>query len=229
MNIYALQTVRKGSKSVPNKNLMTINGIPLWLYNASNARHCKLIKDVYITTDIYDIHACWSSTIDRPKHLCGDNASHYNTILHGLNYIEMEIHDKVDILVILLGNNNGASKEDLKGAINALIKNPKADSIMSVGNYNMFNPFRAYKLKDGFAQTYVNQRTIKKATKSNHNDKNAYGDTYFFNGSFWICRRKAIINNKGLLPFPWLGKNILMWEQEPDIMEVDAEWQLKLM
>ena len=229
MNIYALQTARKGSKSVPNKNILAVNGHQLWTHNARAANNCDLIKKTYISTDIQQIHEIWNKTIKRPKHLCGDNGSHYETILHGLNYIENDIKDKVDILVILLGNNNGATKKDLKGAINALIKDPKADSIMSIGKYNMFNPYRAYKYKDGYAQTYVDQKITKKATKSNHNDKNAYGDTYFFNGSFWICRREAIINNNGLLPFPWIGKNILMWEQDASIMEVDAEWQLKLM
>lgn len=229
MNIYALQTVRMGSKSVPNKNLIEIDGLPLWSHNAQNAADCELIDRVYISTDIPQIHKSWYDSIKRPEHLCGDNASHYDTILHGLTFIEIDIEAKVDILVILLGNNIGAYCPDLECAIRGLIKNKKADSVMSVGKYNMFNPYRAYKFDKGFAQTYVDQKIIKKSAKSNHNDKNAYGDTYFFNGSFWICRREAIINSNGLLPFPWLGKNILMYEQEPDIMEVDAEWQLKLM
>jgi CMP-N-acetylneuraminic acid synthetase len=229
MNIAALQTVRMGSKSVPNKNLTLIDDSPLWSYNAMYARECKLITDLYISTDILSIHKSGYKTIKRPENLCGDDASHYDVILHGLQNIDQRMHCEVEILVILLGNNNGAYEPDLTCAIKSLINNPKADSIMSVGKYNMFNPYRAYKYSKGYADTYVDQKTTKKATKANHNDKNAYGDAYFFNGSFWICRREAIIKNNGLLPFPWLGKKILMYEQEPDIMEIDAFWQIKLL
>jgi len=229
MNVYALQTARMGSKSVLNKNTLKIKGKPLWLYNAENTIACNSINKTWISTDIPEIIKKWPWVIKRPENLCGDKASHYDTILHGLNYIEAFHKQTVDVLVILLGNNNGADAFDIEMSIDMLRNDPKASSVMSVGKYNMFNPFRAYKKTNKYANTYVDQKVTKNSTKSNHNDKNAYGDVYFFNGSFWICRREAIIKNNGLLPFPWLGKNILMYEQNPQIMEVDAEWQLALL
>ena len=33
MNIYALQTARNGSKSVPSKNILEIDGKPLYKWN----------------------------------------------------------------------------------------------------------------------------------------------------------------------------------------------------
>ena len=55
MNIYALQTARAGSKSVPNKNIINIRGKSLYLHNVQYAQKSKLIKDVFISTDYYII------------------------------------------------------------------------------------------------------------------------------------------------------------------------------
>jgi hypothetical protein len=91
----------------------------------------------------------------------------------------------------------------------------------------MFNPFRAYEIRNGCLTTIVPQGLIQeKAKMKNINDKDSAGDIYFFNGSFWICRRETLVKNEGLLPFPWLGTRIRALVQE-DVMEIDAEWQLK--
>jgi len=229
MVIYSLQTARGGSKSVINKNMLNIEGKPLYKWNNDYSNQCPEIKKTFITTDIPDIIKNEKNVIIRPKELCGDHSSHYDTIIHGLKEIESIENVSVDILVVLLGNNRGAYTQDLSVAIKMLTNDTKADSIMSVGNYTMFNPYRAYKYNNGYVDTYIDQKITKKAVKSNHNNKDAYGEVYFFNGSFWVCRREAIIKNKGLLPFPWLGNNILIYEQEPYIMEIDSKWQITLL
>ena len=230
MNIYALQTARGGSKSVPKKNVAHVKGIPLFLHNVIHSKNVKSIKDVYISTDMEFIkehsEVYGYKIIDRPEDLKGDHASHYDTILHGLENIETQINDKVDILVVLLGNSIGAFSKDLENAIDMLVQNKEADSVQSVSQYNMYNPFRAYTEKDGYLNTILPQEFIKEYSKlKNINDRNAAGETFYFNGSFWVIKREALIKNDGLLPFPWLGKNILPYVQD-NYMEVDAPWQL---
>jgi len=236
MNIVALQTARAGSKSVPNKNLYMVKGKPLFLYNCENAKGSKLINDIYISTNDEEIKSIAFADrdlkiINRPESLCQDDSSHYDTILHGLNYIERDQGKKVDILVILLGNSMGTFTNNIDSAIDILKNDPKLDSVCSISRYNMYNPYRAFKIVDNKLDTVVHNGHIKKlhSKKLNKNDKDAFGDVYFFNGSFWICRRETIIKNKGLLPFPWLGKNIYPYIQDEGIMEVDAYWQLKLL
>ena len=46
--IYLLQTARSGSKSVKNKNILNINGLPLYLYNILYAKKSKYIKKISI-------------------------------------------------------------------------------------------------------------------------------------------------------------------------------------
>jgi len=234
VNIVALQTARVGSKSVPNKNMYMVNGEqPLFLVNMMKAKQSKNINDFYISTDdkkIIKIANIDFKIIERPVHLCQDDSSHYDTILHGLNYIEKDQRKIVDILVILLGNSIGANSGDLDSAINILKNDSKLDSVCSVGKFNMFNAYRALKIVDGKLDTVVHNGYIKHlhSKKPNKNDKDAFGDVYFFNGSFWICRREAIIKNNGKLPFTWLSQNIYPFIQDSIYQEIDDYWQLKL-
>ena len=207
-----------------------MDGKPLYLHNVQYASESKLIKDVYVSTNIeliksnsfeYGYHV-----IDRPEELCEDKASHYDAILHGLSHIE-ESRD-CDILVILLGNSNGALTADLDKALEIIIADPTIDSVQSVNKFNMFNPFRAfYKSSSGLLKTWIPNDEIEKSAKlKNINDKDSSGDIYFFNGSFMIVRKEILLRKDGLQPFAWMGQKIYPFEQECLKMEVDAQWQL---
>lgn len=231
----ALQTARAGSKSVPNKNLYKLNGVPLYVYNVKHALASVIIQKLYISTDCEDIiKACQNSAneklkvIVRPASLCQDNSSHYDAIMHGLETIEKE-NGQLDILVILLGNTPYAYNRDLDVAIKGFLNcYEKYDSCMSVSKFNMFNPFRSFhQLDEGGVVPIIDERiTSFLSNRKNKNDKDAFGDIFFFNGSFWICKRETLVKNEGNSVFPWLGKRIMPFFQQDGIMEIDAEWQL---
>ena len=231
MFIAALQTARKNSKSVPNKNILEHDGKPFYLHNINYAQKSKYVQDVYVSTDsefiINGADKNKYKVIDRPGYLATDTASHQETIMHGINHIEAEHGKELDIVVVLLGNNVGAFTEDLDTSIEQLQSDKSLDSVISVSEYNMFNPFRAYQINNNRLETVLPQGFIaSKKNEHNVNDKKSAGDIYFYNGSFWVCRKAAIVDNNGLLPFPWLGNKIRPFIQK-DIMEVDATWQLK--
>ena len=231
VNVIAIQTARAGSKSVPNKNEMIVDGRPLFLHNLISAIDCDAIKHVYMSTDIplaeKFAHETGYTIIPRPEYLTGDNASHYETMKHGLKFAEEHRLKQVDILIVLLGNNRCAHKKDLNRAISMLMNDETLDSVISVGKYNMFNPLRAYRIsRNGGLEKFSKLNEYSVSPDGLINDKNAVGDVYFFNGSFWAMRRKAFLSNNGLLPFAWLGKNVGYIEQDPSCMEIDAEWQI---
>ena len=135
MRVFALQTARAGSKSVVDKNVMPVAGLPLFLHNVTSAIASKEIEGIYVSTDSeyildYGIENHMEyKTIARPPALCTDDASHLQAIRHGLEQIEQREGCVVDILVILLGNSNGATSHDLDIAIEQLISNEGADSV----------------------------------------------------------------------------------------------------
>lgn len=229
--IYLLQTARSGSKSVKNKNILNINGLPLYLYNILYAKKSKYIKDIYVSTDdsfiLKSANKYNYNTIDRPIELCQDDSSHLETIRHGVLEIEKAIGEEIDILAIVLGNSLGAKTEDLDKAIEILKNDKSLDSVTSVSRFNMFNPFRAHNIcNDGILKTFMPQKYIKSMSQNvNINDRNSAGSIYFFNGSFWICRRRAIFDDNGLLPFSWVGQKSYAYVQDTT-MELDDLWQL---
>lgn len=232
MKIVSVQTARAGSKSVINKNIIPINGKPLFLHNILAAKGCRYISNVYVNTDCPVISSYSKQydyeIIERPENLCGDDASHHDVIKHSVLSIEDRLNTTIDIVVVLLGNAMGINTSDLNNAIEILQNEPRYHSVQSVSELNMFNPFRALKIHDNQLQTIISQEQILEEAKlQNINDKKSCGDVYFFNGSFWAIKRKYIFQ-KGILPFPWLGTIIYPYVQRP-VFELDAEWQIKLM
>ena len=230
-NTYVLQTARSGSKSIKNKNILNINGLPLYLHNILYAKKSKYIKDIYISTDDSFILKNASkynyNIVNRPKNLCQDDSSHLDTIRHGILEIERDIGGKVDTLIILLGNSLGAKTKDLDASIEILNKNDGLDSVTSVSRFDMFNPFRAHNIReDGCLNTFLPQESIKNMSKIiNINDRKSAGNIYFFNGSFWVCKRRAVFDDCGLSPFSWAGQNSYAYIQDTT-MELDDLWQL---
>jgi hypothetical protein len=136
---------------------------------------------------------------------------------------------QAEILVILFGNTLGARPQDVDSAIQQMLEDESIDSFQSVSEFNMFTPIRAMREgDDGNLTTIMDQDAVKSVGQGCLNDRNAAGRVLFFNGSFWVCRRRAILDQcgGGLEPFPWLGKNVRALHQ-PTIMEIDAPWQLK--
>ena len=223
MEIHCIQTARKGSKSVKNKNKLIVNGKPCYRHNIDYCKESKFVNEIFISTDDEDIMKskdCY--IIQRPKELSGDTASHKDVIIHALETIESTISKKVDMLVVILGNNVSCKTEDLDSAIQSLIDSPSYDSVQSVSKYNMFNPYRALRISDGKLEPEVEKNINFK------NDKNSYGNFYFFNGSFWVIRRDSSFKENQTPPFEWLGEKIMPFVQEEGVMEIDANWQTNI-
>ena len=232
-NVFALQTARAGSKSVVDKNIMKIGDKPLYRHSLDNAIKSKLILKSYVSTDIEEIIKNEAGldyeVILRPEILAGDNASHQDAMIHGIKEIERRTGIEADIVVVLLGNTLGAPSHILDNAVQFLIENEDFDSVLSVSEFNMFNPLRAYQKSEKGLVTFLSQEIIRSQVKiKNSNDKNSAGDVYFANGSFFICRGSVIKSKKGMLPFPWLGFKIKEWIQDP-MMEIDAPWQIDVL
>jgi CMP-N-acetylneuraminic acid synthetase len=226
-----IQTSRSGSKSVPGKNLIQIDGLPLMFHNLRASAELNDIADIVVTTDIDDVFDYQDQynyeVVWRPEVLRGDDASHYDTILHALCEMERKTGRSYDLIIVVLGNARCAFSSDIRCGIK-ILENDAYESVISVSKYNMFNPYRAFCINDkNMLVNTTPSLDVSTVTKS-RNDKNAMGDIYFFNGGFWIIRKSVFLNNNGLQPFPWLGKRIFGYVQDPRCMEIDDEWQVDI-
>ena len=96
------------------------------------------------------------------------------------------------------------------------------DSICSVSASNMFNPYRAHHIKNGYLETIIPQEMI--PNRDTINNKNDQGDIYFRNGNFDIVKRDVFFRNDNNLPLQWLGKKIKPYIQDMT-WELDEPWQ----
>tara|TARA_A100001201_G_scaffold131327_1_gene117460 strand:- start:464 stop:1168 length:705 start_codon:yes stop_codon:yes gene_type:complete len=225
MNVIALSTARKGSKSVHNKNILPVNGTPLFLHPIKKALESKKISSVYCSTNDDKIVALSNyhdyNVVRRPDNLCTDTSKHEDAIIHAIHEVENKTGEKIDVIVLLLGNTLGADAVDIDNAIDLL---DGYDSVVSVNKMNMYNPSRAWMIEDGKCKTFVSQDML--GQNDLPNDKNSLGDVYFFNGNFQVLRKDVVISGKGDLPYKWLGRSIRPYIQNEVYMEVDAKWQL---
>ena len=51
MNIIAIIPARGGSKGIPNKNLLEVNGKPLLWYTLHRAKQSKYLNNIYVSSD----------------------------------------------------------------------------------------------------------------------------------------------------------------------------------
>ena len=85
MKVVSLITARGGSKGVPRKNIIDVNGKPLIWYSI-NASLNSLASETWVSTEDSEIKQvsidCGAFVDDRPKHLANDTAMNESALLH---------------------------------------------------------------------------------------------------------------------------------------------------
>ncbi|WP_394242633.1 acylneuraminate cytidylyltransferase family protein [Vibrio astriarenae] len=88
----ALITARGGSKGLPRKNILPVNGTPLIGWTIKAALECPLIDRVFVSTDDDEIAAISSEfgaeIIIRPDELASDTASSIDVVSHAIEWLE---------------------------------------------------------------------------------------------------------------------------------------------
>jgi len=128
--IVSLILARGGSKGIPNKNIIDLNGQPLISYTIK-ASHESQIQETWVSTDSQEIKKIaqdlGASVIDRPQAIAQDESPSEDAILHFCKSIDF------DILVFIQPTSPLLNSQDLDQGIELLCNNQKNyDSIFSV-------------------------------------------------------------------------------------------------
>ena len=82
---------RGGSKGLPKKNILKINGRPLIAYSISTAKKSELIENVFLSSDdqeILDIGSTFGAIpIKRPSEFSQDNTPELEAWKHAIKYV----------------------------------------------------------------------------------------------------------------------------------------------
>lgn len=140
MKNIAIIPARGGSKRLPNKNILLLDGIPLIAHSIIFAQNNpSIVNDIFVTTDDEEIKEIslkfGAKVIDRPSELSGDLDSTVSALKHCLEVInDAQIEN-----VILLQPTNPLRPEDLISKAFEVYKEKKCDSLFTVSrNHQKF-------------------------------------------------------------------------------------------
>tara|TARA_B100000315_G_scaffold253684_1_gene293026 strand:+ start:642 stop:1400 length:759 start_codon:yes stop_codon:yes gene_type:complete len=224
---------RKGSKGVPDKNVMEILGRPAFIYSFLAAKNSKYVDQIFVTTDHDEIiekaRINGLSVITRPVRLCTDDALFEDALVHAYYKVKERIGGQPKYVVVLMCNAVTVSSQLIDTAIIALENDPLADSAVTVSIFNMYSPVRARKktANDGYLVPFVPFEAFGDP-KTLNCDRGSQGDAYFADMSHSVCRSRCLENiDTGLLPQRWMGKKIIPIPNQYGC-DIDDPWQIDM-
>ena len=128
----AIIPARGGSKRLPNKNILLLDGIPLIAHSILYAKeNSSIIDEVYISTDdekIKEIATKFGAkVIDRPKAISGDLEPTISALQHAINAIGLDIEN-----IVLLQPTNPLRPKTLLKDCFEIYQNLNCDSLFTV-------------------------------------------------------------------------------------------------
>lgn len=228
----AIITARAGSKSIRDKNVHPVHGIPLVAYPARAALGAERIDRVFVSTDGDSIaQACEQlgvEVIHRPNKLAGDTVNHGDVIKHAVERVD-ELHPDLEDVVILLGNTVMIDAHIIDHCLEILASEPDLDSVMTVWEAADDHPLRALAIVDGLVRPYGDPG------REVSTERQSYPSAYYYDQGVWALRKKCVQRREGPNPWWWMGRNcrpvIRPWVTGRDIhTELDigiARWWLE--
>ncbi|MGE6181361.1 cytidylyltransferase domain-containing protein [Aeromonas media] len=183
----AIIPARGGSKRLPNKNILPLDGKPLIVWTIEAALDSQLFDMVLVSTDsqdIADISISAGAMVPflRPVELASDTATTNDVVSHMVKWVEAE-HDVVELVALLQPTSPLRDADNIKDAMK-LYEEKKASSVISVCELD--HPIQYcnrlpndFSMKD-FVTVSANKRT---------QDLEPY---YRLNGAIYIFERKFV-------------------------------------
>lgn len=184
MKILAIIPARSGSKRLKNKNLYPLCGKPLIVHTLEQAKKCKLIDKIVVSTDgieIANVSKKYCQVLMRPKRLAMDTSSSYDVIEHVISVLKKK-GENYDIIILLEPTSPLRTNMDIPYAIE-FFKNSKNefDSLVSVGEIALEKPSIA---------KYINYRGRLKPITNNKNK------AYFPYGVIYMSKTDKLLKTK---------------------------------
>lgn len=135
-SFLAIIPARGGSKRLLNKNVLPVCGKPLISWTIDAAIQSKYVDNVVVSSDdpvALDIaNGLNVVALKRPEALASDLATSIDVLIHAIE----NVSGNFDYVILLQPTSPLRTAEHIDGAIEQLISNPVADSVISVAEMN---------------------------------------------------------------------------------------------
>ena len=179
MKFVTIILARGGSKGIPKKNIVKINGKPLISYTINIAKK-TFANNIWISTDCSEIKQVALqydvNVIDRPHNISGDLASSEDALLHFANNIDF------DAMVFIQPTSPLVKKEDINKGIELILKQDY-DSVFSV--------YKEHWVPRWSLNVEPFDWDIQKRPR-----RQDMSEKYVENGAFYITTKEQLLNSK---------------------------------
>ena len=180
MKIVSLILARGGSKGIPGKNIIDLNGLPLLSYTIKTSQK-SAVEETWVSTDCNNIkniaESLGANIIDRPTALAQDNSQSEEALLH---FAE---HTDFDVLVFIQPTSPLLQPKYIDQGIDLLLNDNQFDSVCTVYKEHWLPRWEQGGNPIGWN---VNKRPRRQ-------DKS---ELYVENGAFYITTKKNLLKSK---------------------------------
>ena len=221
--ILAIIPARGGSKTIKNKNIISLCGKPLIAYTIVEALKSKKLSNVIVSSDneeIISVSTKYGAEVPfrRPKKLSSDNSLSIDVIKHSVNKMEKIHNITYDIVVMLQPTTPMRTSKHIDDALKKLI-NSKADSVISVVNVGAHHPFRMKKIVNNKLKDYADEGT-------ENLPRQKLPNIYIRNGAIYAARRNVVMEKnsfkgKNCIPFVMPSTNSVNIDTQSDLLQAE--------
>lgn len=164
-NVFAFVPARSGSKRIPNKNLVDLNGHPLIAYTLNAARQAGIFKKIIVSTDsdvIAEISSTYGSVTNklRTPEISGETSPDIEWVKFELQNVE---HENEDLFMILRPTNPLRESITIVSALELFSKNQQFDSLRAMRPVKE-HPGKMWRRLDGSLEVTAFNSRINKIT-----------------------------------------------------------------
>lgn len=205
MNILITICARGGSKGIPSKNILAINGLSLIAYTIEHAKQfsAKFSADISLSTDDENVKNVASkyglvTQYHRPAILATDEAGKLDTIFDLLKFEEAKKNKKYDFILDLDISSPLRNINDLTFAFEQLLTDTEALNLFSVNKANK-NPYfnMVEHQSDGYYGLIKTGNFLTRQSAPEVYDLNA--SFYFYRRTFFAQEKYSVINSRSLI------------------------------
>jgi len=212
----AIIPARGGSKRLPRKNILDLNGKPLIAYSIEAGLDSSYIDKVVVTSDDDEILTIskkyGADTIKRPDELANDTATIFDGIKHTVDSCE-----NYDYIVLLQATSPLRGEKHINEAIELLeLKN--ADAVVSVCEVDHSPLWSNILSEEGSLEGFISEDVKNMRSQ----DLPKY---YRLNGAIYICNTERLLEEKTF----FVKTNIFAYKMNREISidideKIDFKW-----
>lgn len=204
--ILGLIPARRGSKSIPLKNIVPLNGYPLIAYVINAARKCTTIQRIICSTDSEEISTVCSKLgveiVGRAKHLARDETHIVDVVIDFVHTLHKNDGYIPFAIALLQPTSPFVLPEHIDRCVELLQRDSKAGSSQTISRIP--HNFHAYN------QRVVENNCVRFQFSEERNiyyNKQLKPKFYMF-GNLVVIKTKALLESREIFPQPSLACEI---------------------